>query len=232
MNPVVLITGGSKGIGLAIAARFLAEGFAVIICARSQSSLSAAKESYPGLDCVRCDVTDKNDLQALASHVLGTYGAPDVLVNNAGVFRPGMIHREDDALFETIMQTNLFSAYYLTKRLLPAMMEKRGGTIFNMCSTASITPYVNGGSYCISKHALLGFSKVLRKEMIAYDIRVISILPGATYTASWAGTELPEGRFMPAEDIADVIWNAYQMSNRTVVEEIVIRPMAGDIPAS
>jgi NAD(P)-dependent dehydrogenase (short-subunit alcohol dehydrogenase family) len=140
MRPVALITGGSKGIGLATAARFLAEGFAVIICARSDASLAAAKKAYPELECVRCDVTDKNDLDALASHVTSRHGAPDVLINNAGVFRPGRIHREDDAVFETMMRTNVFSAYYLTKRLLPAMMEKRDGTIFNMCSTASITP--------------------------------------------------------------------------------------------
>ncbi|MEQ8575130.1 MAG: SDR family NAD(P)-dependent oxidoreductase, partial [Fulvivirga sp.] len=118
---------------------------------------------------------------------------------------------------------------HLTRGLIHGMKEKRAGHIFNMCSTASFVPYVNGGSYCISKFALLGMSKVLREEMKEHNVRVTSIMPGATLTASWEGVELPEERFMKPEDVADAVFNAYSMSDRTVIEEIVMRPQLGDI---
>jgi NAD(P)-dependent dehydrogenase (short-subunit alcohol dehydrogenase family) len=90
-------------------------------------------------------------------------------------------------------------------------------------------PYANGGSYCISKYALLGMTKVLREEMKEHGVRVTAIMPGATLTTSWEGTELPEDRFMNAEDVAHAVWGAYALSERSVVEEIVIRPQLGDI---
>ena len=90
-------------------------------------------------------------------------------------------------------------------------------------------PYANGGSYCISKFALLGMSKVLREEMKEQNVRVTSILPGATLTASWEGVDLPEERFMKPGDIAESVWSAYQLSDRTVIEELVMRPQLGDI---
>ncbi|HRB92355.1 MAG TPA: SDR family NAD(P)-dependent oxidoreductase, partial [Chitinophagales bacterium] len=87
----------------------------------------------------------------------------------------------------------------------------------------------NGGSYSISKFALLGFSKTLREELKSYNIKVTSILPGATLTDSWAGVDLPETRFSKAEDIADLVYAITQLSALSVVEELVIRPQLGDI---
>jgi short-subunit dehydrogenase len=98
-----------------------------------------------------------------------------------------------------------------------------------MCSIASIKAYPNGGSYAISKFALLGFSKVLREELKEFNIRVTAVLPGATRTASWDGVDLPEDRFMRAEDVAETVFSAYSISERSVVEEIIIRPQLGDI---
>jgi short-subunit dehydrogenase len=109
------------------------------------------------------------------------------------------------------------------------MKRTREGHIFNVCSIASIQAYANGGAYAISKFALLGFSKCLREELKSYQIRVTAVLPGATRTASWDGTSLPDERFMPSEDIAETIFAAYALSNRSVVEEILIRPQLGDI---
>ncbi|MEM8966927.1 MAG: SDR family oxidoreductase, partial [Bacteroidota bacterium] len=153
----------------------------------------------------------------------------EILVNNAGVFLPGQIHQEEDGALEKQIETNLYSAYHLTRALVPDMIEAKRGHIFNICSTASITAYTNGGSYCISKFALLGMSKVLREEMKPHNIRVTSVLPGATLTNSWAGSDLPEERFMPPEDVADTILNVYRLSERTVIEEILMRPQLGDI---
>jgi short-subunit dehydrogenase len=98
-----------------------------------------------------------------------------------------------------------------------------------MCSIASIKAYPNGGSYAISKFALLGFSKVLREELKEYGVRVTAVLPGATRTASWDAIDLPEDRFMRAEDVAETVFSAYSISERSVVEEIIIRPQLGDI---
>jgi NAD(P)-dependent dehydrogenase (short-subunit alcohol dehydrogenase family) len=225
----ILITGASKGIGLAIARRFYAAGWKVIICARGKDGLVAAEKEMPGLVTYSCDLSDKADVKRLAADVLANQGRLDVLVNNGGVFLPGQMHTEDDAVFEREVHTNLFSAYYLTKALLPPMIAQGEGTVVNMCSIASITAYSAGGSYSVSKFALLGYSKSLREEMKPKGIRVISILPGATLTDSWAGVNLPEERFMPVEDIAEVVWTAVALSKRSVVEEIVIRPQLGDI---
>jgi NADP-dependent 3-hydroxy acid dehydrogenase YdfG len=109
------------------------------------------------------------------------------------------------------------------------MIDKRNGHVFNMCSVASIQPYEHGGSYCIAKYALLGFTRVLREEMKEHNVRVTAILPGATLSDSWEDVDLPPERFMPAEDIASCIYHAYALSPRTVVEDIVMRPQLGDI---
>lgn len=225
----IFISGASRGIGLAIARIFYEAGFQTIICSRSKEKLAEAKAEMPDLHTFVCDVADKEAVKQLADCLNQQFGALDILVNNAGIFEPGNIHQSSDDLFERIMQTNLNSAYYLTKALLPFMMKSKQGTIFNICSIASIQPYVNSGIYCISKYALLGFAKVLREEMKAYNIRVINLLPGAVKTDSWEGIDLPESRFMPPEDIAKVVFDAYHLSERTVLEEIVLRPFLGDI---
>lgn len=228
-NRTILITGGSKGIGLALAKRFSQEHWRVIICASTQASLDEALLECPGLHTFVCDLYDTSQIHKLAELINAQYGALDILINNAGVYLPGQIHSEDDDALDKMFNLNVKSAYTLTKKLLPPMMAKKSGSIFNMCSVASIMPYINGGSYCISKFALLGFSKVLREEMKGYQIKVTSVLPGATLTASWDGVDLPEERFMPPEDVAEIIYSSYQMSSRTVIEEIVLRPMLGDL---
>jgi short-subunit dehydrogenase len=98
-----------------------------------------------------------------------------------------------------------------------------------MCSTASLQGYPNGGSYCISKFGLLGLSKELREELKPFGIKVISMMPGATFTDSWAGSGLPEDRFISAEDLAELVFTTCTLKSSAVVEEIVIRPLAGDI---
>ncbi len=109
------------------------------------------------------------------------------------------------------------------------MMSKKEGDIVNICSVASIKAYANGGSYSISKFALLGFSKNLREELKPFGVRVISVLPGAVYTDSCLGSYVAEYRLMPAEDIANFITTACSLSRRSVVEEIVVRPQLGDL---
>lgn len=224
MNKTIVVTGGTKGIGRAIVDKFAKEGFTVITCARKNEEILPENVIF-----FKADLSKKEEVLAFADFVKNTVDKVDVLVNNTGFFLPGQIHNEEEGTLEAMIETNLYSAYHLTRALVGDMIDRRAGYIFNICSTASITAYTNGGSYCISKFALLGMSKVLREELKPFAIRVTSILPGATFTNSWAGVELPTERFMASDDIAEVIWTAYCLPTTTVLEEIVMRPQLGDI---
>lgn len=230
----IIITGATKGIGRAIAEKFAAEGFDLAVCARSEADLNRFKkefqEKYGVIVLVRpTDMARKADVIAFADFVKKQWGEIDVLVNNAGVFISGEISSEADGQLESQIETNLYSAYHLTRAMLPAMLKKGSGHIFNMCSIASLIAYPNGGSYSISKFALLGFSKVLREELKTKGIKVTAVMPGATWSDSWAGVDLPPSRLMEANDIALAVWSAWQMSPSAVVEEIVLRPQLGDL---
>lgn len=233
MNAV--ITGATRGIGKAITEKFASEGFNVAFCARNKKDLDELydelHQKFPDAEIIAqaCDVSDRKQLRQFADQIKGQWKSVDVLVNNAGIFLPGQIHREKAGTLEKLLKTNLYSAYYLTQYLVKLMTREKRGHIFNMCSTASIDAYSNGGSYGISKFALLGFSKNLRIEMIPHQIKVTAVIPGATFTSSWEGSDLPEERFIRAEDVANAVWSAYTMSPQTVVEEILVRPMKGDI---
>ena len=229
MNPLIVVTGGTKGIGRAIANRFWAGGFDALICARSIDSDQETGDTKAGLFTVAADLSTRDGVNYLIQSIQDLQRPVDVLVNNTGVFLPGQIHNEAEGTFEQVMNTNVASAYHITRGLIGGMLSRRQGHIFMMCSTASITAYTNGGSYCISKFALLGMSRVLREETKPYGVKVTAVLPGATLTASWEGTDLPEERFMKPDDVADSVWAAYSLSKSAVVEEILIRPQLGDI---
>ena len=127
------------------------------------------------------------------------------------------------------MNTNFLSAYYITRMLLPSMMERKSGHIFNMSSIAALQAYPNGGSYSVSKYALTGFSKNLREELKPYSIKVTCIYPGAVYTDSWAAAGIPPDRIMKTTDIADTVVQISKLSPQAVVEDLVIRPLLGDL---
>lgn len=234
MNKLIVVTGGSKGIGRAIIERFAREGFDIVTCSRKQKDLDEVKQSMEHNFQVKvhtkvADMTDTNQIKSFTDFV-NQLGRPvDVLINNAGYFEPGNITEELDGVLEKMIQSNLYSSYYTTRGLVARMKERKWGHIFTICSIASIKAYPNGGSYAISKFALLGFTKVLREELKPFGIRVTAILPGATKTSSWDETELPESRFMKPEDIAETVFAAYSLSSRSVVEELIIRPQLGDI---
>jgi short-subunit dehydrogenase len=174
-------------------------------------------------------MADKNQVKSFTTFVLGLKRTIDVLVNNAGHFIPGEITTEPEGTLESMIHANLYSAYYATRGFVASMKQNGTGHIFNICSIASIKAYANGGSYAISKFAMLGFSKCLREELKNDHIRVTAVMPGATKTRSWEAANLPDERFMKTEDVAETIYSAYTLSERSVVEEIIIRPQLGDI---
>ncbi len=231
MNKSVIISGGSQGIGKALVKKFLREGFNVYTCGRQAEKLTALEQelSNPALKTLVADLSQKNQVIDFANWILTHEKSIDVLINNAGFFMPGQIQNEEEGVLEAQIEANLYSAYHLTKALLPSFKARKSGHIFTICSTASITAYTAGGSYCISKFALLGFTKVLREELKTQGIKVTAVLPGATLTPAWDGVNLPDSRFIPADDVAETIYSAYQMSPSTVLEEILIRPQLGDI---
>ncbi len=233
MALLAVITGGTKGIGRAIIERFAKAGFAIATCSRKQADLDVLvaevgqRYAVP-VSVFVADMSVTEQVKRFTTFV-NTVGAAEVLVNNAGYFVPGAVTDEPEGTLESMIHSNVYSAYYTTRGLIDAMKARGRGHVFNMCSIASIKAYPNGGSYAISKFALLGFSKVLREELKPTGIRVTAVLPGATRTASWDGVELPDDRFMKPEDVADTIYGAYALSKNTVVEEILLRPQLGDI---
>lgn len=234
MNKLVVITGGTKGIGRALVERFAAGGFDVVTCARNAEDLRLLKtevEQRTGQSVFvyQADMSVKEQVKQFCNEVHQLNRAIDVLVNNAGYFTPGTLATEPEGTLESMIEANLYSAYQVTRGLIDGMMKRKVGHVFNMCSIASIKAYPNGGAYAISKFALLGFTKCLREEMKEHGVRVTAVLPGATLTASWAGVDLPEDRFIKSEDVAETIFAAWSISGRSVVEELIIRPQLGDI---
>lgn len=234
MSKLAVVTGGTKGIGRAIIEKLAAHEFNIATCSRNSSELDSLKNKVQttyGIKVygMKADLSVRSQSEAFTEFVLATGEPVEILVNNAGVFVPGKIIDEEEGVLENLLRANLFSAYHVTRGLTASMMKQKRGHIFNMCSVASIMAYPNGGSYSISKFALLGFSKSLREELKGHHVRVTAVLPGATLTDSWMGSNLPETRFIKPSDVADAVYGAYAMSDRSVVEEIIIRPIEGDI---
>ncbi len=230
----IIITGASKGLGKAIAEKFAAAGDTLFVCSRNEIQLYKLMEElltkYPQctVKAKPADMSAKEQVLTFGKWCLA-YDIPDIIINNAGSFLPGSVHAEKEGTLERMIEVNLYSAYHLTRFLLPKMMERKTGHIFNMCSIASFKAYDNGGGYSISKYALAGFSQNLREEMKPYNIKVTAIYPGATYTNSWEGSGIDPNRLMEANDVAQMVYAASQLSPKACVEDIILRPQAGDL---
>jgi len=233
----IVITGASKGLGRAVATEFSGDkqGHTFFLCARNKEELEMTGKELQGryprinMNTRTCNVADKEELSDFADWIYGITNKIDILVNNAGIYLPGSAYDEGEGVLETLMEVNMYSAYHLTRLLLPGMIKAKSGHIFNMCSIASLNAYPNGGAYGISKYALYGFSKNLREEMKPHGIKVTHVLPGAVYTDSWSGAGIDPKRIMEAADIAKMIYAAAHLSPQACVEEIVVRPQLGDL---
>ncbi len=234
MAKTIVITGASKGIGKAIAKIFATNGYTLLICSRNQNELQIVAEelstSYNvSVHFYTADLSQKEQCQTFANWCLQKTTNIDILVNNAGHFIQGNISNEPEGVLEQMINVNLYSAYYITKGIIPEMIKANSGHIFNICSIASLNAYANGGSYSISKFALLGFSKNLREELKPNGIKVTAVMPGATLTNSWSGSGIAPERIMEAEDVAKIIFATSNLSAQAVVEDIILRPQLGDL---
>jgi len=223
----IFITGITRGIGRACAERFRQSGWRVMGCARPSDRLKALADDWPDAKLFPADLERAEDLRNLC-RALETLEI-DALVNNAGVFIPGALSEEADGVFERTLQVNLAAPYHLTRAVLPRMKAQRAGTIVNVSSTAGVVGYPNGGSYCVSKHGLMGLTRALREELKPVGVRVVAVLPGATLTDSWSGTDLPPERFMTPEAVAEVVYCACALPAGVVMEDVALRPQLGDI---
>ncbi len=235
MNKLAIITGGTKGIGRALIEKFAQNDFDIITCSRNEQDLKELKKHieivHPKIHIhyQKTDLVKKQETLAFAKFIRFQGRKIDVLINNAGSYVSGQLHLEKEDVLETMIELNLYSAYYLTKNLLPLLMKQKEGHIFNMCSIASILPYTEGASYCISKFAMYGFTKVLREELKNYGVKVTAVLPGATLTESWKGVDIPKEKFIQPRDIAESIFSAWSLTTHSTIEELIIRPQLGDI---
>lgn len=233
-KPLAIVTGASKGIGRAIAAAFAGNGYDVIICSRNKQHLEEAvnaiieKNPSASVKFFEADFSEMDSVRAFGDWCL-QQGTPVVLVNNAGVYIPGNLSDEENGNIERTMNINFFSAYHLTRQLLPRMKIDGQGHIFNISSIAGLGAYEGGGSYSVSKFALTGFSKNLRHELKNTGIKVTTVFPGAVMTDSWKGFDNSNNRIMEADDIAAMILAASRLSPQATVEEIVVRPQLGDL---
>jgi short-subunit dehydrogenase len=230
----VVITGASQGIGRAVAARFAGMGAHLFLCSRHMGRTLDWQRAL--MEKHGCRITG-HDADLSTSDGVGSFGrvvlegcdAVDVLVNNAGVFEPGSVLDEPEGRLEGMLSLNLLSAYRLTRILVPGMVRRRSGHVFNICSVAALKAYDNGGSYSISKWALLGFTRNLREELKPHGVKVTAVHPGATMTASWDGFGIEPSRIMEADDVAAMVAAAALLSPQACVEEILMRPQLGDL---
>lgn len=225
-----VITGGTKGIGKSIVNKFLNEGFSVITCSRStkdfeelQKELKSSKMFFK-----ETDLNKEKDVHSLCDFVSKKTPHIDVLVNNAGIFLPGSAHSGDEKTMTELLMVNFWSAFRLTSHITPGMIKRQKGHIFNICSIANLGVYPPGNMYAISKYALHGYTRALRDELKNESVKVTAVHPGATESDSWKGSGVPSSRLASSEDLAKMIFDAYDLSERTVIEEIIIRPQEGD----
>lgn len=229
---VALITGGSRGIGLAMAKAFAGAGYGVIVTGRDEARLKKAitelKGSAESVEGLNCDVSDPASVQKLFQAVRESHGSIDVLVNNAGVAHELLsVDKLPLEIWKQVIDTNLTGAFLVTQAALPLM--KAGSTIVNNLSVAALQPFAGMSAYNASKFGALGFTKALREEVHKQGIRVLALIAGATDTDIWKQfwPDAPREKMMSAQTVAEAVLHAVFAPPEASVEEIVIGPTAG-----
>jgi NAD(P)-dependent dehydrogenase (short-subunit alcohol dehydrogenase family) len=231
-----LITGASQGIGAAIARAFArgARGARLALVARNERNLRAVARACAKLGATAavfvCDVADAQAVAAMARAVTKRFGAPDVLVNNAGKFVGAPFLEMPVEMFDAQLAGNLRSVFLVSRAFVPAMARRGRGDVFNVSSIAGLQAYGFGAAYCASKFGVTGLTKVMRAELKDKGVRVCGVYPGAVWTPSWKANGFTGEKMMPADDIAQAIVNAWKLGRATVTEDIILRPQWGDLP--
>lgn len=228
-NAIAVITGGTEGIGLAIARALGRQGSPVAICSRSEAKVKAALKTLADAKVhavgTPCDVSDPKSVAVFADFVGRALGQPRVLVNNAGVGRFAPLDELSLDDWDQVMATNLRGPFLVTRAFLPAMKTTGEGAIVNVASLAGRNGFDGGTAYCASKHGLLGFAKALMFEVRKHNLRVITVCPGSVATAfGGPRADTKSDRVLRAEDVADIIVATLTLPDRAMVSELDIRP--------
>jgi len=225
---VALITGASRGIGLAIARSLGRLGAKLSICARDAQKLESAaaelKREGAAVLAVAADVTRSGDISALVEKTSRSLGPIDILINNAGIGYFGPTHLAAEADWDTVLDTNLKSVFLLTKAVAPGMLGRRGGDVINIASLAGKNAFAGGGIYCASKWGLVGLTECMAEDLRPFGVRVSVICPGtvATEFSPHAGKD-PRKMLQP-EDIAHAVEVIVTQAPQSFISEILLRP--------
>jgi 3-oxoacyl-[acyl-carrier protein] reductase len=226
---VALVTGGTRGIGEAIARRLAADGFAVFISGRTEESTRNALERLgkEGL-AIRgfaADARREEDQKRLVESVVRTGGRLDVLVNNAGLGHFAPVDELPPHQFREVLETNLFGVYYAVHYAAPLMKKSGGGFIVNIASLASVNPFAGGSAYNASKFGLLGFSEAAMLDLRHDGIRMATVLPGSVATQFGHSTSSREsGWMLQPEDVAEAVADLVRFPDRAIPSRIDLRP--------
>ena len=231
---VALITGATRGIGLAIAHTLAAQGCNLILTARDESALTRVRRELASAKIKilahPCDVRDPHAVDALFRSARRQFKRLDILINNAGIAHPNLpVDKLPYPIWKDVLETNLDGLFLVTQAAL-AMM-KRGGTIVNNLSIAATRVFAGSAAYNASKHGALGLTNTLREELRPRGIRVIALLPGATDTDIWTTLwpQAPRRKMMSPQTVAQAVVQAIALPPNATVEHLEIRPTAGTL---
>ncbi len=233
-NRVALVTGATRGIGLAIARALAAQGCNLVLTGRDETALRRVGRELASRKVQvlghTCDIRDPQSIDELFRAIRAQYKRLDILINNAGIAHATLsIDKLPFPLWQDVIETNLTGTFLVTQAAL--VMMKRGGTIVNNLSVAANRVFPEMAAYVASKHGALGFTNALREELRPRGIRVIALLPGATDTAIWNTfwPQAPRKKMMSPASIAEAVVNAILLPPETTVEFLEIRPSVGTI---
>jgi NAD(P)-dependent dehydrogenase (short-subunit alcohol dehydrogenase family) len=230
LTKAALVTGGSRGIGFATAARLLRDGASVAILGTQPEGLADARgrlerlASPDRVAAVRCDVRDADAVTEAAGEAAARFGGLDILVNSAGIGLFAPVSDMSPAQWRQVLDTNVTGVFHACRAVLPHLRARGGGWIINISSLASTGPFAKGAAYCASKAALNAFSDALMQEVRYEGIRVACVLPGSVNTTfgGHASTK-SEWALMP-EDVAEVIGDLLAHPSRSLPSRVEIRP--------
>jgi 3-oxoacyl-[acyl-carrier protein] reductase len=235
MNPenalneqIALITGSSRGIGLAIARRLGQMGARVSLCARTKADLDGAASDLraAGIEvlAVPADVTRPDEVSRLVSETQRSLGSVDILVNNAGIGIFGPFYHQTDADWNSVLDTNLKSAFLTSRAVAPEMISRKSGHIINISSLAGKSSFANGAMYCASKWGLLGLTGCMAEDLRAHGVRVSAICPGTVATEFSPHAGKDPSKMLQPDDVAHAVAALVTQSPRSLISEVQIRP--------
>ena len=231
MSKNVIISGASKGIGKAITFAFARQGCKLFLGARNLNDLHTTKQeiisTFPDASVFikEVDFSQKSSIEIFVKEAQVLMPEVNVIVNNVGQYIEDTAADYQPEKLDNMMRVNFYAAYHLTNPLLSKMRARKQGHLFNILSIASLDLVKKASSYSISKYALYGWHKLLKEELRSHMIKVTGIFPGPTISDSWKNESIDEKKFIKAEEIAEVVIQAFNMPYNVNMEDIVIRPL-------